>query len=669
MSVVTQPMSIQANGHTRSPALPSERRDLRFGELLVADGLITRDQLERALARQARLRTHVPLGEVLVALGVLTRPQLRRLLATYRKASRLGEILLRARAISGDQLERALTEQRRTGRPLGQILVAQGALSEEQLRRALCLQLGIAFFDLDAIPVDRRLRGLVNPRFAQRHLVVPLARVGRTLVVAMDDPTRTALVEDLQASTGLEVEVVTSTTSSLRRALARVYGDRPEPPPAWCEPVPIVGEPHVRTLDDLEELQGGPAVSAATQSVAGPVGSAVRALLERALSDGASDIHLESVEHGLRVRFRIDGVLQEPRLGALGETLSLERGKVISRLKILGQLDIAERRRPQDGSFRARFVRGGESVAVDFRLSVIPGHHGENAVIRVLDPRGLPHSLEALGLSPAVTARLAQVLQAPTGMVLVTGPTGSGKSTTLFAALRALYRPGIKILTAEDPIEYVLDGACQHQVHERLGNTFARYLRAFLRHDPDVIMIGEIRDRETAELAFRAAQTGHLVLSTLHTNDALGALTRLGDLGIEPSLIASSLLAVLSQRLVREVCPECRAPAAPPAVLVEMFGEAAAGLTWVRGRGCPACHRTGYRGRVPVAELWTPGEREAVLIHRGASLDELRQAAGERLRPMALDAADKLRQGRTTLEELLRVLPPASLRELRTFLA
>jgi type IV pilus assembly protein PilB len=670
MSVVTGPASTHSNGHARRGAGPVEPRDLRFGELLVAQGLISREQLDRALARQRRLATYAPLGEVLVAQGALRRPQLRRLLATHRRTSRLGEILLRAQAISAEQLQRALAEQRRSRRPLGEILVAHGALSEEQLRRALCLQLGIAFFDLDAIPVDRRLRDLVNPRFAQRHLVVPLAQVGRTLVVAMDDPTRTALVEDLRASTGLEIEVVTSTAASLRRALARLYGDRPEPPPSWCEPVPLAGEPHVRSLEDLEQLQGEHAVPAATLGSAGPVTSAVRALLERALEDGASDIHLESVERGLRVRFRVDGVLREPGLGPLGEALSLERGKVISRLKILSQLDIAERRRPQDGSFRARLIRNGETVAVDFRLSVIPGRHGENAVIRILDPQRLPDSLDALGLSPAVAARLAQVLQAPTGMVLVTGPTGSGKSTTLFAALRTLSRPGIKILTAEDPIEYVLEGACQHQVHERLGNTFARYLRAFLRHDPDVIMIGEIRDGETAELAFRAAQTGHLVLSTLHTNDALGAVARLRDLGVEPSLMASSLLAVLSQRLVREVCPSCRTPDTPCAgVLAEVFGDAGVTWNWVRGRGCPACHRTGYRGRIPVAELWTPGDREAVLIHRGASADALRQAAGERLWPMARDVAEHLRQGRTTLEELLRVVPPASLRELRAFLA
>jgi type II secretory ATPase GspE/PulE/Tfp pilus assembly ATPase PilB-like protein len=359
-------------------------------------------------------------------------------------------------------------------------------------------------------------------------------------------------------------------------------------------------------------------------------------------------------------------VLQELELDLLGETLSQHRGRIMSRLKILSKLDIAEKRRPQDGSFRARLERDGQATTVDFRISIIPSYYGESAVIRILDPRGLPQSVEALGLRVAVTARLRQLLRSSTGIILVTGPTGSGKSTTLFGALKSIYQPGIKILTAENPIEYVCDGFRQHEVDDRLGNTFAKYLRSFLRHDPDVIMVGEIRDSETADLAFRAAQTGHLVLSTLHTNDAISAIPRLLDLGVDSNLIASSLLGVLSQRLAREVCSECREPYAPPAELLQQtLGETPDDASWFRGPGCSACNYTGYRGRLILAELWTPNDADIVLINRGAPFDEIRASARKSTLAMADDVAEKLRLGRTNLEELIRALPHSALRQLR----
>jgi len=303
---------------------------------------------------------------------------------------------------------------------------------------------------------------------------------------------------------------------------------------------------------------------------------------------------------------------------------------------------------------------------VDFRISIIPSYYGESAVIRILDPRGLPQSVEALGLRAPVAARLRQLLRSSTGIILVTGPTGSGKSTTLFGALKSVYQPGIKILTAENPIEYVCDAFRQHEVDDRLGNTFAKYLRSFLRHDPNVIMVGEIRDSETAELAFRAAQTGHLVLSTLHTNDAISSLPRLLDLGVDSNLIASSLLGVLSQRLAREVCSECREPYTPPAELLkETLGTPPADFRWFRGRGCAACNYTGYRGRLILAELWTPNDADIMLINRGAPFEEIRRSAQKTTLPMAEDVAEKLRQGRTNLEELIRALPHSALRQLR----
>jgi len=650
---------------------------LRIGDVLVSEGLATPAQVQSALCDQYSSQTYRPLGHILIAQNVITRRQLMSVLVRYRRSAKLGQLLIMTKAVTLDQLAAGLTEQRRAHRRLGQVLVELKHITEEQLRRALCLQLHINFFDLDTIVPDTLLGALINPRFAEARLVVPMARVGNTLVVAMDDPTQTAVIEELRSSTGLEIEVITSTTARIRGALGHLY--RPHLPadadrhalrasafePSPLETTQIVGEPHAMKLDELDRVSGDVApiqsdMGRANDSTSG----LVRQLLTMAIEQGASDIHLEAVDHGVQVRFRIDGVLQEPRLDGLEQTLSSSRGKLMSRLKILSKLDIAERRRPQDGSFRARLERDGQKRTVDFRVSVIAGYYGESAVIRILDPRGLPRSIDDLGLREPIAARLGQLLRCPTGLILVTGPTGSGKSTTLFGALKTIYQPGIKILTAENPIEYICDGFSQHEVDDRIGNTFATYLRSFLRHDPDVIMVGEIRDTATAELAFRAAQTGHLVLSTLHTNDAVSALPRLMDLGVDTNLIASCLLGVLSQRLVREVCSECR-EISPPSQqpLSKLF--ASSEYEWYRGRGCGSCNYTGYRGRMVLAELWTPNQADMMLINRGAPFAEICLSAEKSTLAMADDVSDKLRQGRTNLEELVRTLPHSALRKLQ----
>jgi len=645
----------------------------RIGELLVAEGLITPKQLHDALAVQARLDSYALLGHVLVSAKLVTREQLKRVLQLHRRSPRLGEILVKSRCITGTQLTRALAEQGRTGLVLGEVLVRLGYVTERQVRRALCMQLNIEFIELNPVLLDLELKHLINPRFAIKHLVVPLARIGATLVVAMDDPTQASVVDDLRSSTGLSIEVITSTTGAIRQALGVLYNGQGSSEGAAPEPLPLANEPHVVALEDIGQLVSEASErtkrSEALDARSGfeSANETLRAVLRVAINHSASDIHLETVDRRLRPRFRIDGVLQELPLGVLGEQLNHDRTKILSRLKILSKLDIAEKRRPQDGSFRARIEREGQAVNVDFRVSLIPGYYGENAAIRILDPQGLPQSVDALGLAEPVTAGLHTLLQSPTGIILVTGPTGSGKSTTLFAALKSLYRPGIKILTAENPIEYVCDGFSQHEVNERLGNTFAKYLRAFLRHDPDVIMMGEIRDNETAELAFQAAQTGHLVLSTLHTNDAISALTRLADLGVEPNLIASSLLGVVAQRLVRQVCAECREPYVPSSELLSNLFEAPpVDIAWQHGRGCRACNFTGYKGRLLLAELWSPTDGDIVLINRGAANEDIRTRARSTMRSMAEDAAEKLRDGRTSLEELIRALPHATLRGLRS---
>jgi type IV pilus assembly protein PilB len=663
-------LRVTADGNAGTPP-----KELRLGEILVRESVITEAQLQSALEAQAKLTTYVPLGHILVARKVISRERLKLYLQLYRRSSRLGEILVHSGCITSEQLALGLAKQRRSGKPVGETLVRLGFVNEEQLRRALSMQLHINFFDLDTIPLDRSLARLINARFARKSLVVPVARVGKSLVVAMDDPTRTAIIDDLRSSSGHDIEVITSTTASIRRAIEIMYpGGECEAPgqaspiPAAQRPIPIIGEPHFLSLEQIDQMpeEERPSIAEVSSGFESTAGI-VRRLLALAVDRGASDIHLETVDRRLQTRFRIDGVLQQLDLDALDDALNLNRGKLMSRLKILSRLDISEKRRPQDGSFRARMERQGRTTTVDFRISIIPGYYGENAVIRILDPHGLPQSVEAVGLREPVAARLRHILRAPTGLVLVTGPTGSGKSTTLFASLKSVYQPGIKILTAENPIEYVCDDFSQHEVNERLGNTFANYLRSFLRHDPDVIMIGEIRDAETADLAFRAAQTGHLVLSTLHTNDALSALTRLTDLGVDPNMITSCLRGVLAQRLAREVCATCREPYTPaPALLQEYLGAVPADFRWYRGRGCAACNLTGYRGRLICTELWTPNDADVVLINRGAPFEEIQASARTTTLSMAEDIAEKLRQGRTNLEELIRALPDATLRGLRS---
>jgi type IV pilus assembly protein PilB len=647
-------------GQDAAPAaLPSGTAEpKRLGELLVDAGLATPAQVQEALRLQAQLDRYVPLGHILVAQNVVTRRQLLRIMERNRRSAPLGELLVKSGLIGAKELADALREQRRTGRPLGHTLVAANRITEHQLRTTLCMQLHIKFFDLDEIMIDPGLRTLVNPKFAVKHQLVPLARVADTLVVAMDDPTQAFVVDELERGTGLHVEIVTGTSAGIARALARLYTDEIRPRLGVGENVEVIAEdkrardprhdhlPPAETLDSADDI--------------------VRKLIRVAVDRGASDIHFEMVGDRLKVRFRIDGSLLSLNLGPLDDAISRRRRELVARIKILSKLDIAEHRRPQDGSFRARVESDGRIVPFDFRVSVIPSHYGENAVIRVLDPRSAPDSLEAVGLSDAVTAGLRRLIRATTGIILVTGPTGSGKSTTLFGLLRSIYRPGIKIVTAENPIEYVCDGFSQHEVNERIGNTFAGYLRSFLRHDPEVIMVGEIRDQETAQLAFRAAQTGHLVLSTLHTNDAVSAITRLRDLGVDTNVCTSSLLGVVAQRLVREVCWNCKEPYTPAADLLhEVFGPSPPALNWYRGAGCPACHYSGYKRRLPLAELWTPSQHDVALINLNASFDEIAASAEKSTLSMAEDAIARLRQGRTSLDELVRALPHSTLRQLQ----
>jgi type IV pilus assembly protein PilB len=629
---------------------------LRLGELLVAEGLLTPTQLEEALRVQRAPDGYAPLGHILITQKIVTRDQLLSVLERHRRSSKLGDILVKSGEITRTQLHAALDEHRRTQQPLGEVLLRLGYISEERLRVALCRQLHIRFFNLDTVILDPTLRNLVSEKFATKNRAVPVSRIGNILILAMDDPTQGRVVDALESTTGLKIEVITSTSDHITRALERLYQPEVEPSVGVGATVDVIGE-------DADSAVYAPSSTRQMDSA----DEIVRKLLRFAIDRGASDIHLETISNRLQVRFRIDGMLQHFNLGTLGDDLGRQRVEALSRIKILATLDISERRRPQDGSFRARVESDGRIVPMDFRVSVIPSYYGENAVIRILDPRGAPESLAALKMAAPVTEQLQQLIRSSAGTILVTGPTGSGKSTSLFAIMKSLYRPEIKIVTAEDPIEYVCPQFCQHEVDERIGNTFASYTRSFLRHDPEVIMLGEIRDAETAKLAFRAAQTGHLVLSTLHTNDALGAVFRLSDLGVDTGVSTSSLLGVLAQRLIREICWNCKEEYSPAGGLLETtFDVVPNDLRWYHGTGCSKCHQTGYRRRLALAEFWTPGVDDVLLINQDAPVEAIVASASKNTYSMATDAMAKLREGRTTLDEVLRVLPPTALRELRS---
>lgn len=647
----------------RATASAPPADDLKLGELLVQAGVLTEAQLREALRRQREEpRRRVLLGDLLVELKLVTRERLREVMERAGRRTRLGEILVAQGAITREQLEFALEEQQRTGLRLGEILVRRSFLTDEAMKQALCTALGLAFVDLDNLMVDRSLVRLVPVEEARSRGLVPVSQLGHVLTVAMEDPTDRETVETLAARTGLTVQVVTSTRAAFRRAFDRVYGDALEPGVTadrleFLTPVDLLAGAAGEAVTEVplpEELQRAEEV--------------VRQLIALAMRWRATDIHIEALDNGrFRIRFRIDGVLQELNLGMLEEFIHRNHREFISRVKVLGNLNIAERRRPQDGSFRARLVdEDGRFVKVNFRISLVPSFFGENLVLRILDPRNMPRRLGDLGFARPIQDRLHQLVERMSGMLLITGPTGCGKSTTLYALLNTVWRPEIRILTAEEPVEYIFENFSQSEVNERIGNTYASYLRAFLHHDPEVIMMGEIRDEEGAEMAVRMAQTGHLLLSTLHATDAVGAVARLLDLGVSRHLVASTLLGVLSQRLVRVICADCREPYRPPeALLHEFFGDHPPRIAWYRGRGCPRCNFTGYRGRVGVGELWTPGEDDVALLGAGAPFEELRASARHSTIFMAEDARDKLLGGLTTLEELKRVLPHSAIGQFR----
>ncbi|MCG6880460.1 MAG: GspE/PulE family protein [Deltaproteobacteria bacterium] len=630
-----------------------------LGEILIKEGLVTQNQLQEAAKFQSSAQEYKPIGQVLVEMKAITHNQLDLVLERFDKRTNLGDILLRTGIITQKDINIAVTHQNETGVRLGEALLKLNLISDKNLRQALCTQLNIPFVNLDNMDLDRNLARLINKKYARNRRIVPISKIGPTLTLAMDDPTDRDVVNELSAFTGLSINVVTSTRSAIGRAFLRLYEDGQDKNET-SRVFRVLDE--APPDDEMAHTLGSEQIKRADDLVSQVIGLGIK--------HSASDIHLETTDQGMYVRYRIDGVLQDLRLGHIeGELRRLKR-EVISRIKIMGNLDITEKRRPQDGSFRAVLGVNGNGAKADFRISIVPGYYGENIVLRILDARNAPKSIDALGLSPRINGSLKELLKRNSGILLVTGPTGSGKSTTLYGSLMSAYRPGIKILTAEDPIEYLYDKITQCQVNPAIGNTFANFIRAFLRQDPEIILVGEIRDSETADMSFRAAQTGHLVLSTLHTNDAVGTIPRLLGLGVDPGLIGSCLIGVLSQRLVREVCPKCKTETNPPEEFMkEFFVTPPSGIRWVAGQKCFYCNHTGYKGRLAVAELWIPNEKDLFLVHDRTDIDVLRKSLHRSKDSvlMAEDAIQKLREEKTTLEELLRALPFSSIYDFRKF--
>lgn len=546
----------------------------------------------------------------------------------------LGNLLVETGVITHQQLIEALAEQRRGGERLGRVLVRLGFVTEREITSALEEQLGIAQVPAGLI-TDQALLSLVSEQLARRYKVLPLAREGRRLKMAMADPTNLVAIDDLRLVTGLEIIPLLAGEREIEIAIQRYYG-MPELERAFQE-FQVVENDALQ----LEE----PSEAAADEA---PAVRLVNTIIVQAVEEQASDIHIEPGPENVRVRYRVDGLLREamtlPRRS---------RASLAARFKILAQLDIAERRLPQDGRIQIRY----REREIDLRISTMPTVFGEKVVVRLLDRSRQLTSLEELGFGAYNLACFRQTLKSAYGLALVTGPTGSGKTTTLYAALRELNRSEKNVISIEDPIEYMLEGVTQCQAAPRTGFTFAAALRAMLRQDPDVILIGEIRDPETARTAVQAATTGHLVLSTLHTNDAASAIARLLDMEVEPYLAASSLLAVVAQRLVRLVCRHCRETYEPePDSLERTFLEASPEepLVLHRGRGCGYCGRTGYRGRTCIHEVLIVNREMRELIARRAPVDQLRRAAvAQGMITILKDAAQKVRQGLTTAQEAI----------------
>jgi type II secretory ATPase GspE/PulE/Tfp pilus assembly ATPase PilB-like protein len=659
-----------------------------LGQVLVRRGTISQDQLEAVLEQQnggvkigelayhleminetdldriMRIKSgHRTIGEILCDMGIINVENLNYILQKYGKQLKLGDILIKQGLISEEQYQTALQEQNQSRKKLGVILTERNIISSDQLYTALSRQSNIPFSNMGGFEFDSRQRrmltGVMGEKYARKHNMLPLSLRDDKLQVGICDPKdRTVLagIQPLYPELKLEPALITRQrwdelfdalygSASVDRAYRAVDG--------------------VQDIELIELSQEDKAEEEARYSNDMLADQVVNFIIRYGITKGASDIHIEQDRQGARLRYRTDGICKEIDVDWLNEKLQEMPNAIISRIKVLSNLDIAERRLPQDGVFRVNYYDPTQDrrYDLDFRVATCPAIVGENVTIRILDSRKAKVGLENLNHSLHVIGPLKRLFKSSAGMILVSGPTGSGKSSTLYAALRYIYHPGIKIITAEDPIEYSFPGIMQTQVKPKIGLNFVRLLRSFLRLDPDVILVGEIRDNETAQIAFDAAQTGHLMLSTLHTNDAVSAVSRLLDLDIEHNQIASSLIGVLAQRLVRKICETCKHPYHPPEEEWRLFFQRyPEHLKFYKGLGCKNCGYTGYKDRTLISELFEINREIALALSRGISETELKRLAlAGGMKTMIDDGMLKLDQ--ITLAEMIRVVPIEMIKE------
>lgn len=564
---------------------------------------------------------------------------------------RLGELLTKANLISPDQLKEALKIQKDNGGKLGETLIKLGFVSDEDITECLSQQFGVPSINLAHFEIDSGVIKLIPADVARKYNILPVNKTGATLTIAMADPTNVFAMDDIKFMTGYNVEPVVASELGIKAAIDNYYGTTSALElKKVMEDLQTAESADLEVLEDEDELDVESLTDASEEA---PVVKLVNLILGDAIKRGASDIHVEPYEKEFRVRFRVDGILYE----VMNPPLKL-RDALTSRLKILAKLDISEKRLPQDGRIKLKMKLNDKMKEIDFRVSVLPTLFGEKVVLRLLDKDNLRLDMTKLGFEPESLAHFEEAIFKPFGMVLVTGPTGSGKTNTLYSALSKVNSPEVNIMTAEDPVEFNLPGINQVQMKEQIGLNFATTLRSFLRQDPNIILVGEIRDFETAEIAIKAALTGHLVLSTLHTNDAPSTINRLMNMGIEPFLVATSILLIAAQRLVRRICSSCREE-------VEIGAQALLNIGYkkdepgtfkiYKGRGCERCNNTGYKGRVGLVEVMVIDNDLREMILSGASSMEIKRKAAENgMISLRRSGLIKIRDGVTTIEEVVR---------------
>ncbi|HEX9407319.1 MAG TPA: type IV-A pilus assembly ATPase PilB [Thermoanaerobaculia bacterium] len=564
---------------------------------------------------------------------------------------RLGELLTKASLITQEQLKEALKSQKDTGGKLGETLIKLGFVSEEEITECLSQQFGVPSINLSHFEIDQSVIKLIPADVARKYNILPVNKTGATITIAMADPTNVFAMDDIKFMTGYNVEPVVASELGIKAAIDNYYGSTSSLElKKVMEDLQQAESGDLEVLEDDEELDMEALAESAEEA---PVVKLCNLILSDAIKRGASDIHIEPYEKEYRVRFRIDGILYE----IMNPPLKL-KDAITSRMKILAKLDISEKRLPQDGRIKLKMKLNEKTKELDFRVSVLPTLFGEKIVMRLLDKDNLRLDMTKLGFEPESLAKFEEAIFKPWGMVLVTGPTGSGKTNTLYSALAKVNSPEVNIMTAEDPVEFNLPGINQVQMKESIGLNFAATLRSFLRQDPNIILVGEIRDFETAEIAIKAALTGHLVLSTLHTNDAPSTINRLMNMGIEPFLVATSVQLIAAQRLVRRICANCQevVDMAPQALINLGYKKEEVGTFKVmKGRGCDKCNNTGYKGRVGLVEVMIiDDEIRDLILSGGTAIDIKRKAAEAGMISLRRSGLIKIKDGITTIEEVVR---------------